>query len=122
MAVEDPVAAAIDFCSRRIVAVKDWRLPPGGRCGNDAAVREMRRRKTGTKTLRIDVVFSADPSLAEADECELRLLGGERPIVLLRQKAGIPCRQRSLRETAISGMLPIRPFTTCCSRIRSRRW
>jgi hydrogenase maturation protein HypF len=95
MAVEDPVAAAIGLLQQgQIVAVKGL----GGYhlavdAGNDAAVRELRRRKSrDEKPFALMSYSSADVlTFAEADESELRLLCGvERPIVLLRQKAGQP--------------------------------
>ncbi len=92
-AAEDPVAAAIELLRQgRIVAVKGvggYHLAVDAT--NDAAVLELRRRKhRDEKPFALMAYSSADVlNFAEADESELRLLGGpERPIVLLRQKAG----------------------------------
>jgi hydrogenase maturation protein HypF len=93
LAAEDPIAAAVGLLRQgRIVAVKGL----GGYhlavdAVNDAAVRELRRRKSrDEKPFALMAYSSADVlTFAEAEESELRLLGGpERPIVLLRQKPG----------------------------------
>ncbi len=89
----EPLEKTIELLrAGRIVAVKGL----GGYhlavdAGNDAAVRELRRRKArDEKPFALMSATSTDVlTFAEADEAELRLLGGsERPIVLLRQKTG----------------------------------
>jgi hydrogenase maturation protein HypF len=93
LAGADPIAAASELLRQgRILAVKGL----GGYhlavdAVNDAAVRELRRRKSrDEKPFALMAYSSADAlKFAEAEESELRLLGGvERPIVLLRQKPG----------------------------------
>jgi len=88
----DPLADAAELLRQGcIVAVKGL----GGYhlavdATNDAAVRELRRRKNrDEKPFALMSYSSADIlRYADADESELRLLAGvERPIVLLRQKA-----------------------------------
>jgi len=92
-AAEDPVAATIELLRQgRIVAVKGiggYHLAVDAT--NHAAVRELRRRKNRDEKPFALMAYSSAEALkfAEADESEVRLLGGvERPIVLLRQKPG----------------------------------
>jgi hydrogenase maturation protein HypF len=116
LAVEDPVAAAVGLLRQgRIVAVKGL----GGYhlavdAANDAAVRELRRRKNRDEKPFALMSYSSPDVLhyAEADECELRLLGGvERPIVLLRQKAGHPLSPAvAPRNRWFGVMLPYTPL------------
>jgi hydrogenase maturation protein HypF len=116
MAVKDPVAAAIGLLRQgQIVAVKGL----GGYhlavdAGNDAAVCELRRRKNrDEKPFALMSYSSADVlNFAEADESELRLLGGpERPIVLLRQRAGHPLSPAVAPHNRYFGvMLPYTPL------------
>jgi hydrogenase maturation protein HypF len=116
MALEDPVAAAIGLLRQgQIVAVKGL----GGYhlavdAANDAAVRELRRRKSrDEKPFALMSYSSADIlRYADVDECELRLLGVvERPIVLLRQKAGHPLSPAVAPRNRYFGvMLPYSPL------------
>jgi hydrogenase maturation protein HypF len=89
----DPLERSVELLREgRIVALKGL----GGYhlavdAGNGAAVAELRRRKARDEK-PFALMSAAAPQVltyAEADEAELRLLGGpERPIVLLRKKAG----------------------------------
>ncbi|HXV20539.1 MAG TPA: carbamoyltransferase HypF, partial [Desulfuromonadales bacterium] len=116
LAAEDPVAAAIGLLRQgQIVAVKGL----GGYhlavdAANDAAVRELRRRKSRDEKPFALMSYSAADILryADADEGELRLLGGvERPIVLLRQKAGHPLSPAVAPRNRYFGvMLPYTPL------------
>jgi len=116
LAVEDPIAAAIGLLRQgQIVAVKGL----GGYhlavdAGNDAAVCELRRRKNRDEKpfALMSYSFADVLNFAEADESELRLLGGpERPIVLLRQRAGHPLSPAVAPRNRYFGvMLPYTPL------------
>lgn len=115
-AIADPLTAAIELLRQgRIVAVKGiggYHLAVDAT--NDAAVRELRRRKHRDEKPFALMAYSSAHALkfAEADESEVRLLGGvERPIVLLRQKPGHPLSPAVAPRNRYFGvMLPYTPL------------
>jgi hydrogenase maturation protein HypF len=116
MDVEDPVAATIELLRRgKIVAIKGiggYHLAVDAQ--NDAAVRELRRRKArDEKPFALMSYSSADVlTYAHAELDELRLLSAvERPIVLLRQRREHPLSPAVAPRNRYFGvMLPYAPL------------
>ncbi|WP_027716221.1 carbamoyltransferase HypF [Desulfuromonas sp. TF] len=116
MSAEDPIAATAELLRRgKIVAIKGiggYHLAVDAM--NDDAVRKLRRRKARDEKPFALMSWSSAQVLeyAHAEVDELRLLSGvERPIVLLRQRAGHPLSATIAPRNRYFGvMLPYAPL------------